>query len=110
MVGRGACGRPWLLRQIMDFLATGRYSPAPSFPIIQGLLLEHYDSLLLYYGIENGVRVARKHIGWYVDRMEGAEDFRSKVFGLTDPEMVKSAIRGFFDQDFDSFSSKFLTA
>ncbi|HNQ92819.1 MAG TPA: tRNA dihydrouridine synthase DusB [Alphaproteobacteria bacterium] len=110
MVGRGSYGKPWVLRQIIDYLGTGCYAPAPVPSEIRDLMLEHYDALLDYYDLEAGIKIARKHIGWYVAGMDGETEFRAEVNRQVDPNLVKSKIRTFFDYDFDSFSSKSLTA
>ena len=79
MVGRGAQGRPWIFREIAHFLATGEQLPEPSAAEVGALLLEHLDALYGFYGEEHGLRIARKHLGWYAkDRPENAA-FRSVV-------------------------------
>lgn len=110
MVGRGSYGRPWALRQIMDYLKTGQYAPAPTALQIRDLILEHYEALLEYYGIESGVKIARKHIGWYVNGMDGECEFRADINRQFDPAVVTAKIRSFFDYDLESFSSSSLTA
>jgi tRNA-dihydrouridine synthase B len=65
MIGRAAQGRPWIFREIAHYLATGAHSPAPSSNEIACLLLEHVERLHEFYGEPAGVRIARKHIGWY---------------------------------------------
>lgn len=79
MVGRAAQGRPWLLREIAHFLATGRLLPPPALAEVRDLLLGHLRALHAFYGEEAGVRIARKHLGWYArDRAENAA-FRAVV-------------------------------
>jgi tRNA-dihydrouridine synthase B len=73
MIGRAAQGRPWIFREIAHFLATGTHLPPPSADEIRGLLLGHLDHLHAFYGEPAGVRIARKHIGWYCQaRVDGA--------------------------------------
>lgn len=73
MVGRAAQGRPWLLGQIAHFLASGEQLSDPSLPTIRDILLGHLQALYVHYGEESGVRIARKHLGWYAkDRPENA--------------------------------------
>ena len=66
MIGRGAYGRPWLLGQVMDWLAD-RASASPTRRSTNNMhvIAEHYDAMLEHYGNEIGVNMARKHIGWY---------------------------------------------
>jgi tRNA-dihydrouridine synthase B len=79
MVGRAAQGRPWIFREIAHFLATGEELPPPSLDEVRGILLDHLHALHAFYGEEQGVRIARKHLGWYAkDRPENAA-FRAVV-------------------------------
>ena len=67
MIGRGAQGRPWLLAQVAAALH-GRPAPVvPQGPALADMVVEHYESMLSFYGIDLGVKVARKHLGWYLD-------------------------------------------
>ena len=74
MVGRAAQGRPWIFREIAHFIATGdSLLPPPSLQEIRDILLGHLHALHAFYGEAAGVRIARKHLGWYAkDRPENA--------------------------------------
>ena len=73
MIGRGAQGRPWIFREIAHFLATGEQLPEPSPVEVSAILIDHLEQLYAFYGEEQGVRIARKHLGWYAkDRSENA--------------------------------------
>ena len=73
MVGRAAQGRPWIFRAIAHYLATGELLPEPSLVEVRDVLLGHLEALYAFYGEEAGVRIARKHLGWYAkDRPENA--------------------------------------
>ena len=73
MIGRGAQGRPWIFREIAHFLATGEQLPEPSPAEVSAILIDHLEQLYAFYGEEAGVRIARKHLGWYAkDRAENA--------------------------------------
>jgi tRNA-dihydrouridine synthase B len=73
MIGRPAQGRPWIFREIAHFLATGERLPEPSLSEVRDILLGHLDALYAFYGEVAGVRIARKHLGWYAkDRPENA--------------------------------------
>jgi len=79
MVGRAAQGRPWIFGEIAHYLATGELLPEPSLVEVREILLGHLHALHAFYGEEAGVRIARKHLGWYAkDRPENAA-FRAVV-------------------------------
>jgi tRNA-dihydrouridine synthase B len=79
MIGRAAQGRPWLFRQVAHYLATGEDLPEPTPAEVRDILLDHLHALHGFYGEEMGVRIARKHLGWYAkDRPENAA-FRAVV-------------------------------
>lgn len=79
MIGRAAHGRPWIFREIAHFLATGTVLPELTLAEVRGILLEHIQQLHTFYGEPAGVRIARKHLGWYAkDRPENAA-FRDVV-------------------------------
>ena len=65
MIGRGAQGRPWIFREILHYLEHGKYLPSPDIKEVNLLLNKHLKSLYDFYGETMGVRIARKHIGWY---------------------------------------------
>lgn len=79
MVGRAAQGNPWIFREISHFLATGTHLPAPPVSEVRDTLLAHLDNLYRFYGEATGVRVARKHIGWYSKGLVGGALFRNSV-------------------------------
>jgi tRNA-dihydrouridine synthase B len=79
LIGRAAQGRPWIFREIAHFLATREVLPAPSTAEVCAILLEHLENLYAFYGEPQGVRIARKHLGWYAkDRPENTA-FRAVV-------------------------------
>jgi tRNA-dihydrouridine synthase B len=79
MIGRAAQGRPWIFGEIAHFLATGEELPAPTSAAVADVLLAHVRALHEFYGEPAGVRIARKHLGWYAkDRPENAA-FRDVV-------------------------------
>jgi tRNA-dihydrouridine synthase B len=79
MIGRGAQGRPWIFREIVHFLATGEHLPEPSPGEVAQILCGHLHALYAFYGELQGVRIARKHLGWYArDRRQNAA-FRQVV-------------------------------
>ncbi len=79
LIGRAAQGRPWIFAEIEHFLRTGERLPDPSAAVVGDILLGHLDALHQHYGEEAGVRIARKHLGWYAkDRPQNAA-FRAVV-------------------------------
>lgn len=97
MVGRGAYGRPWFLKQIIHFLKTGERLPDPSLADQRNLLLKHYRMMLEHYGVHVGLRNARKHIAWYSKGLPASAEFRASINTIDDPENVIGAITSFYD-------------
>ena len=98
MIGRAAQGRPWIFREIEHHIATGQTAPAPMVVEIRAVLLEHLEGLYSLYGAESGVRVARKHIGWYTRDLPGGEHFRRFMNTLERCDSQRSAVIRFFDE------------
>jgi len=99
MIGRGACGRPWFLNQVKQALATGRMPSAPSLAVQRDLVLEHYQAMLSHYGERAGVRVARKHLAWYIRDFASAPAVRKAVNQVDDPHAVMALISEAFDTE-----------
>ena len=97
MIGRAAQGRPWIFREIAHFLATGEHLAQPLVAEVRRLLLAHLQEHYDLYGERTGVRSARKHIGWYVRDLPGAEAFRQHMNGLDDTVAQQAAVTDFFD-------------
>jgi len=95
MVGRGAYGKPWLLGEIMAALGGGHFE-MPSVEAQYHMLIEQYDLMLSLYGVETGVNLARKHIGWYTKGLHGSAEFRNRVNQQADPNVVKAMLREFY--------------
>ncbi len=98
MIGRGAQGRPWIFREIEHFLATGRRLPPPSVDEIHRISRAHLAAIHAFYGAEKGVRIARKHMGWYVAGFAGAAHFRQILNVQSDPEAQFAVVDHFFGQ------------
>ncbi|MDQ3205860.1 MAG: tRNA dihydrouridine synthase DusB [Pseudomonadota bacterium] len=79
MVGRAAQGRPWILREISHFLATGQKLPEPTLAEVRDVLMGHLRHLHEFYGEQSGVRIARKHLGWYAKDRPENQAFRAVV-------------------------------
>ena len=97
MIGRAAQGRPWLLGQVAHFLQHGQRAPDPSLGEIRDILLGHLTHLHAFYGELPGVRIARKHLGWYAkDRPENAA-FRAVVNQAQTAEEQLRLTRDYFN-------------
>jgi tRNA-dihydrouridine synthase B len=96
MIGRGAYGRPWLLRQVMHWFATGQELPDPSIEEQYHLIVEHYEAMLAHYGEMTGVNMARKHIGWYTRGLHGSAEFRNRANQEASSATVLSMLREFY--------------
>jgi len=97
MIGRGAYGRPWFIAQVIQFLRTGERLPAPPLARQRDTVLRHYHDMLSHYGTSIGVRMARKHLGWYCKGLPGAAEFRAAVNRLDDPAAVTAMIQAFYE-------------
>jgi tRNA-dihydrouridine synthase B len=92
MIGRAAQGRPWIFREIQHYLTSGKYLPAPKIAEIRDVLMQHLHELYALYGEQGGVRVARKHIGWYVKGLAGALEFRQCMNKLETAQQQLTAV------------------
>lgn len=96
MIGRGAYGKPWLLGQVMHWWRTGEERPAPSVGEQYALIGEHYRAMLDHYGAVTGVKLARKHLGWYTKGLPGSAEFRNHVNFIDDPAQVLGEVERFY--------------
>ncbi len=95
MIGRGAYGNPWLLGQVMHWLRHGTILPNPSIDEQFAVILENYDAMLSHYGTETGLKMARKHLGWYTKGLPGSAEFRIKVNFVDDGATVVRLLADF---------------
>jgi tRNA-dihydrouridine synthase B len=95
MIGRAAQGRPWIFREIEHFLQTGRELPGPDSAEMRAVLVLHLRDLYAFYGEFTGVRVARKHIGWYTRALAGAQAFRENMNKLESAQAQLDATEAF---------------
>ena len=96
LIGRAAQGRPWIFREIEHYLRTGESLPAPSLLEVERILLEHLAALHAFYGELMGVRIARKHVGWYLATLPGAREFRAQFNRLDSTDAQCAHVRAFF--------------
>jgi tRNA-dihydrouridine synthase B len=96
MIGRAAQGRPWLFCEMAGYLERGEKVAPPSVVEMKAVLLEHLEGLYDLYGEEQGARVARKHIGWTVRGLPGAEEFRAEVVRISAAPVQHAAVNDYF--------------
>jgi len=97
MIGRAAQGRPWIFREVDHYLRTGETLAPPSYGEMRELLLEHLDDHYRFYGEHTGVRTARKHIGWYLDGLPGADSFCARMNLIDSTRDQWRAVSDWFD-------------
>ena len=98
LIGRAAQGRPWIFREVDHFLRTGQLLPAPELSEVERILLEHLTALHTFYGEVLGVRIARKHVGWYLATLPGAREFRAQFNRLDDTQAQVATVREYFSE------------
>ncbi len=102
MIGRAAQGRPWLFMQTAHYLRTGQHLSAPPFWQQLDVVTDHVRQMHEFYGVYTGVRMARKHIGWYTASLPGQKRFRARVNrvedGITQIELTKNFFEQLIDQ------------
>ncbi len=96
LIGRGTYGRPWFPAQVIHFLKTGERLPDPAIDAQYEMLRRHYEDILSHYGVHAGVKIARKHIGWYSKGLPGSAEFRADIMGQEDPDVVRHKLAAFY--------------
>ena len=103
MIGRAAQGRPWIFREIRHFLKTGERMTPPTTAEVESIMLGHITRLHEFYGEYQGLRVARKHIGWYLAGRPDGESWRRRLVGVESASEQLALIRCYFDdRDLDA--------
>lgn len=97
MIGRAAQGRPWIFREVAHYLATGEILPEPALPEVRDILVGHLRALHAFYGEQAGVRIARKHLGWYAKDRPQNQAFRAVVNQAQSAEAQIALTRDYFD-------------
>ena len=98
MIGRGCYGRPWLIGQVIEWLRTRRRVPDPPLDAQFEIVRFHYNDMLSHYGTEIGLRIARKHLGWYSKGLPGSAEFRAEINRTDEVPRVKALLRGFYQK------------
>ncbi|MGE6792572.1 tRNA dihydrouridine synthase DusB [Pseudomonas guineae] len=102
LIGRAAQGRPWIFREIEHYLRTGEHLPAPSLGEVERILLEHLAALHAFYGDVMGVRIARKHVSWYLATLPGAKEFRAQFNRLDSTDAQCANVREFLSERYNN--------
>lgn len=97
MIGRGAQGNPWLFREIAHYLATGEQLAKPNMDEVTDVVMRHVHRLHEHYGDFTGVRIARKHVGWYLQEQQPAAEFRRHFVTIEDAAEQLDALATFFN-------------
>jgi tRNA-dihydrouridine synthase B len=98
MIGRAAQGRPWVFREVVNYLQTGHKMASPTAAEVRDIMLDHLDNLYGFYGEEIGVRVARKHLSWYLKGRPGAAPFREKIVRVEAARAQRILVQHYFDK------------
>jgi tRNA-dihydrouridine synthase B len=98
MIGRAAQGKPWLCGQIANYLATGEITEEPSASEQWKIMQAHLSGLHQFYGEHTGVRVARKHVGWYLGEAPGGQTLRRDFNSLESARQQLDILEKFFSQ------------
>ncbi|MEG3180050.1 tRNA dihydrouridine synthase DusB [Sphingomonas sp. LT1P40] len=106
MIGRGAYGKPWVLRQVMDALSGKGERAEPTLAEQYALIVEHYIMMLDHYGDEVGVNMMRKHIGWYTKGLHGSAEFRNTVNQIADPKVVLAMLEDFYGRVIETWPAQ----
>lgn len=96
MVGRGAYGRPWFLNQVGSYLKDKTCLPDPFLDNQYEIVKEHVEEMLFHYGTDTGVKIARKHVGWYSKGLDNSADFRVSINQADTPEAMKNLINNYY--------------
>ena len=95
MIGRGAYGKPWLIKKISQELKGETYQE-PSRQDLKDLVLNHFKEMVEHYGEKTAIPLARKHIGWYSAGIPESSGFRAKINTTPDYDGVLQIIEEFF--------------
>lgn len=96
MVGRAAQGNPWIFQEMQYYFTTGARKAPPSLAEVAKTVDQHLAALHQFYGEFLGVRIARKHVGWYVETLPGGAEFRQHFNQLQNAEEQRQLVNAFF--------------
>ena len=99
MIGRGAQGRPWIFKELEFFHETGTKKVPLDKTELRDMMLRHLSDLHRFYGEMRGVRVARKHLSWYCDKLANADEFRYRAVRVDSASEQLRLVREYFDRE-----------
>ena len=97
MIGRGAQGRPWIFREINHYLRTGELLSSPTIAEKRDILLRHISNVHQFYGEFLGPRIARKHVGWYLNDHDPNRQFRKQFNAIESAEEQIDTLNSYFN-------------
>lgn len=97
MIGRAAQGHPWIFREITHYLQTGKLLAPPSINEVRSVMMEHLVNLHQFYGEPMGARIARKHVGWYLQAHDENGQFKRVFNTLETPSQQLDALNEYFE-------------
>jgi len=92
LIGRAAQGRPWIFDEVNFFLRCGEFREVLAPEKVRDIMRAHLEDLYAFYGDETGVRVARKHLSWYLRQHQGQDTLRNRLVQLATPREQLSAL------------------
>lgn len=98
MIGRGSYGKPWFVNQAYQYITTGSYQKDPALSEQLEIVSEHFEEILNLYGIEGGVKIARKHLGWYSKGLQNSAEFRVSINQNECHIRMREIIKNFYTQ------------
>lgn len=104
LIGRAAQGKPWIFKQIDDYLTHHRMTAEPTIVEIRDVVLKHLKLIYSHYGSVKGTRIARKHIGWYLQGQ--FEQWRKQVNLIDNPEQQYKAMQQFYGERIAAYNNK----
>jgi tRNA-dihydrouridine synthase B len=104
MVGRGSYGKPWIINQFAHYLKTGEKLADPDLQTKLEVILSHFDAMLEHYDPIGGVKLFRKHVGWYSAGMQSSAEFRNAVNNEADAKKVREMIYAFYSRAIDGLA------
>ncbi len=102
MVARGVYGKPWLPQHIIYYLQTGQILAEPNLEEKYKLITQHFEAMIDFYGEYTGVRMARKHMGWYSKGLKESAEFRRNINRLKSADEVRTQLHSYFQAQLES--------
>ena len=97
MIGRAAQGRPWIFREIQHYLDTGELLAPMPLAKVKQLLMRHVEELHQFYGLHKGLRIARKHVNWYLREHAPNDQFKRAFNAIENAELQFTALNEYFE-------------